>query len=302
VTERFRVGTRRSRLARAQTGWVLARLGRAAPEIRFEPVPVDTSGDRDRSIGRSPDFTDTIDRALLRGEVDLAVHSAKDLPVELDRRFDLLACPRRADARDCLVVAPELRASPLPRDARVGSSSLRRRAQLLRWRKDLRVVEIRGNVDTRIGLVRSGAIDAVVLAVAGISRLGRTAEIGRILPSTTFLPAPAQGALAVVARAGDSTLASAVRRIDHPATRVCVTAERTFAAALGGDCRVPLGALATLRERTVSLVGEVLTPDGRMSLRRHRHGPASDAEGLGSRLGKEMLDQGAFDLMSPSRR
>ncbi|HXQ78900.1 MAG TPA: hydroxymethylbilane synthase, partial [Thermoplasmata archaeon] len=175
MTERFRVGTRRSRLARAQTDWVLTRLARAAPGVRFEPIPVDTSGDRDRSVGSSPDFTDTIDRALLRGEVDLAVHSAKDLPVELDRRFELLACPRRADPRDCLVVAPPHRAARLPRGARVGSSSLRRRAQLLRWRSDLNVVEIRGNVDTRIDLVQSGAIDAAILAVAGISRLERTA-------------------------------------------------------------------------------------------------------------------------------
>ncbi len=301
MTERVRVGTRRSRLAQAQTGLVLARLARAAPEWRFESVLVDTSGDRDRSVGSSPDFTDTIDLALLRGQVDLAVHSAKDLPVELDHGFELVACPPRADPRDCLVVAPERPASPLPRGARVGSSSPRRRAQLLRWRADLNVVEIRGNVDTRIRLVRSGAIEAAVLAVAGVSRLGRTVDIGRILPSTSFLPAPAQGALAVVARAGDSALASAVRRIDHPPTHVCVTAERTFAAALGGDCRLPLGALATAGERTVSLVGEVLTPDGRMSLRRRRQGPVSDPERLGSGLGKEMRDRGALDLVSPSR-
>ncbi|MGA8604926.1 MAG: hydroxymethylbilane synthase [Thermoplasmata archaeon] len=302
MTERFRVGTRRSRLARAQTDWVLTRLARAAPGVRFEPIPVDTSGDRDRSVGSSPDFTDTIDRALLRGEVDLAVHSAKDLPVELDRRFELLACPRRADPRDCLVVAPPHRAARLPRGARVGSSSLRRRAQLLRWRSDLNVVEIRGNVDTRIDLVQSGAIDAAILAVAGISRLERTAEIDRILPSTTFLPAPAQGALAVVARAADSNLASFVRRIDHAATHACVNAERAFAAVLGGDCRVPLGALATLRKQTISLAGEVLTPDGRVSLRRARRGPASDAEGIASRLGKEMLDHGALDLFAASRQ
>lgn len=302
MTERVRVGTRRSRLARAQTDWVLARLARAAPGLRFEPVPVDTSGDRDQSPGGSPDFTDTIDRALLRGEVDLAVHSAKDLPVELDPRFDLLACPRRADPRDCLVVGRGRHASPLPRGAQVGSSSLRRRAQLLRWRGDLRVVDIRGNVDTRIGLVHAGAVDAAILAVAGLARLGRAREMDRILPSTTFLPAPAQGALAVVARAGDSALASTARRVDHRATHACVVAERAFAAALGGDCRLPLGALATHRERRLSLVGEVLTPDGRMSLRLHRRGSASDAESIGARLGQEMLDRGALDLLSPSRR
>lgn len=302
MTVRFRVGTRRSRLAGIQTGLVLSQLARAAPEWRFEPVPIDTSGDRDRSVGGSPDFTDAIDRALLRGDVDLAVHSAKDLPVELDPRFDLLACPRRADPRDCLVVASPFRASSLPRGARVGSSSLRRRAQLLRWRADLRVTEIRGNVDTRIGLVRSLAVDAAVLAVAGVSRLGRTSDIDRILPSSRFLPAPAQGALAVVARVGDNRLTSAVRRIDHAATRSCITAERRFAAVLGGDCRVPLGALATYRKGRILLGGEVLTPDGRTSLRRHRSGPASNAEGIGTSLGKEMLDRGALDLLSPSRR
>jgi len=302
VTERFRVGTRRSRLARAQTRWVLERLDRAAPGMRFDTVAVETSGDRNRALGSSPDFTDTIDRALLRGEIDLAVHSAKDLPVVIDRRFDLLACPRRADPRDCLVASSRAGAFALPRHARVGSSSLRRRAQLLRWRADLDVIEVRGNVDTRVGLVRSGAIDVAVLAVAGLSRLGRAEEIDRILPAATFVPAPAQGALAVIARSGDSPLASVVRALDHAPTHACVRAERAFAAALGGDCRVPLGALATFRERSLSLVGEVLTPDGRMSLRRRRRGSAADAEELGSKLGREMLDRGALDLTAATHR
>ncbi len=300
MTERVRVGTRGSRLARVQTGIVLARLARAAPGCRFEPVEIETSGDR--SVGPSPDFTDAIDRALLRGEVDLAVHSAKDLPVELGPQFVLVACPRRADPRDCLVVAQNLRLRRLPRGARVGSSSLRRRAQLLRWRPDLTVVEIRGNVDTRLDLVRSGSIDAAILAVAGISRLQRTDEIGRVLPSTTFLPSPAQGALAVVTRTGDAKLASVARRINHGPTQACVAAERGFAAALGGDCRTPLGALATVRGRTLSLVGEVLAPEGRLSLRGRARGPLSTAEVLGRKLGTVMLDRGAVELWSPASR
>ena len=206
--------------------------------------------------------------------------------------------PTLAIASSSLPTIAAYRFLKAPGSARAASDS---RAQLHRWRPDLRVVEVRGNVDTRIGLVRSGAIDAAALAVAGLARLGRTAEIGRILPATRFLPAPAQGALAVVLRRGDSPLTSVVRRIDHSATHVCVTAERTFAAALGGDCRVPLGALATVRERTVSLVGEVLTPDGRRRLRRHRRGPVSHAEAVGSRLGQAMLEEGALDLMPPSR-
>jgi len=302
VTERIRVGTRRSPLARAQTDWVVARFARAASGLRFDPVLVDTSGDRDRSIGSSPDFTDAIDRALIRGEVDLAVHSAKDLPVELDPGLRLGAVPLRADPRDCLVVAPPHRTKGLPRYARVGSSSLRRRAQLLRWRPDLEVIPVRGNVDTRIGLLGSGAVDAVILATAGVARLGRAKEIARILPRTAFVPSPAQGALAVVVRAGDSTLDPHLRRINHPASHDCVTAERAFAAALGSDCEVPLGALATARSRSIALVGEVLTLDGRTSLRLRREGPASDSEGIGSRLGKSMADRGALDLLSSSPR
>lgn len=302
MSERIRVGTRRSRLARAQTELVLSQLQKAAEGWRFETVPIDTTGDRDRSVGGSPDFTDLIDQSLLRGEIDLAVHSAKDLPAQLDRRLDLLACPDRVDPRDCLVVGAGLRPGGLPRGARVGSSSLRRRAQLLRWRPDLEIVEIRGNVDSRIGLVRDGSVDTAILAVAGIQRLGRSEEIGRVLPANRFLPAPAQGALAVVARAGDATFARVVGRIDRAGTHACVTAERTFAAALGGDCQVPLGALATVRGRALSLVGEVLTPDGTARLRFRRSGPVAEAEQIGSKLGTSLLDQGASDFLPSARR
>lgn len=302
MTDPIRVGTRRSALARIQTDWVVRRLARVAPHLLFEARPVDTSGDRNRAVGSSPDFTDTIDRALLRGEVDIAVHSAKDLPAELDSRFELLACPRRADPRDCLVVSEGIRGRALPRGAQIGSSSLRRRAQLLRWRPDLRVVEVRGNVDTRIGLVRTGQVEAVALAVAGVSRLGRREEIDRILPSSTFLPAPAQGALAVVGRSGDRRVRALVRRIDHPATRACVLAERAFSAALGGDCNLPLGTLATVRGSSLSLTGEVLTPDGRLCLRGTMAGPSSSPERVGTKLGREMRDRGALGLMPRRRR
>ena len=302
MTERLRVGTRGSRLARTQTELVLAALAKVAPGLRYEVIPVLTSGDRDRSIGQSPDFTDAIDRALLRGEVDFAVHSAKDLPLTLDPRLELAACPRRADPRDCLVTANAAYATHLPTGARVGSSSLRRRAQLLRWRDDLRIVEVRGNVDTRINLVRNGAVEAVVLAVAGITRLGRKNEVGRILPSSQFLPAPAQGALALIARADDVQIGSMLHRIDHVVTRACVEAERSFAAALGGDCDVPLGALATCRGRTVSLTGEVLSRDGRTSVRRRRRGSITRAEAVGAELGEEMRAAGALDLLTPERR
>ncbi len=302
MTDRLRIGTRRSPLARAQTGEVVRRLARSGSGARFETVPIETSGDRDRSTGGSPDFTDAIDRALLRGEIDLAVHSAKDLPVTLDPRLELGACPRRADPRDGLVVAAGLAANALPSGARVGSSSLRRRAQLLRHRPDLAVVEIRGNVDTRIALVRSGALDAAVLALAGLERLGRRHEAARTLPATEFVPAPAQGALAVVQRAGDRKIRSIVRLVDHRDTRSCVLAERAFAAALGGDCRMPLGALATVRDRSITLAGQVLSPDGRRSLRVRGSGPATRPIALGERLGREMIARGAEELLRSTSR
>jgi hydroxymethylbilane synthase len=298
---RVRVGARRSPLARAQTAAVLAEVARVAPGWQAELVLVDTSGDKDRSPGGSTDFTDAIDRALLRGEVDFAVHSAKDLPVVLDPRLELVASPRRYDPRDCLVMPNAIRGRSLARGARVGSSSLRRRAQLLRWRPDLDVVEVRGNVDTRIGLVRNGQLDAAILAVAGVSRLGRAAEISRILLPESFLPAPAQGALAVVTRSGDARLAPTLRKIDHATTHRCIRAERSFAAALGGDCLMPMGALATAQGRTTSLIGEVLSTDGRRRVRGHPRGSLGDPQRLGSALGRDLLDRGALDLLSRAR-
>ncbi len=294
----LRVGTRRSPLARAQTDSVVAELSRGAPRARFAVVPLDSSGDRDRGTEVSPDFTATLDRALLDGELDLAVHSAKDLPVELDPRLALLGCPLRADPRDGVVAAPSVRATSLPHGARVGSSSTRRRAQLLRWRPDLSVVAMRGNVDTRLRAVRDGRYQAAVLAVAGLARLGRRAEIGWILPAGRFVPAPAQGAIAVVGRADDAAVASVVRPLDDPGTHAAILAERAFAAALGGDCRLPLGALATVRGARLSLVGEVLSPDGRITVRGRRRAPASDAAGAGRTLGAELRDRGAAAVMT----
>ncbi len=302
MNDRLRVGTRRSLLARTQTETVVARLARRARGTRFQVVPLDASGDRNRSPGGSPDFTDRLDRALVDGEVDLAVHSAKDLPIRLDPRLVLAATPARADPRDCLIVRRGARRAPLARGTRIGSSSPRRRAQLLRWRPDLRVVEIRGNVDSRIRFVRDGRVDAVIVAVAGVTRLGRVAEIDRILPTRAFVPAPAQGALAILTRADDPATTAIARRIDHRSTHACIDAERAFAAGLGGDCRLPLGALATRRRGTVTLIGEVLTADGRTSLRQRLESPTRSAAQLGARLSRTMTQAGALGLLDRAGR
>ena len=295
MTPPLRVGTRRSLLARAQTGLVLAQLARLDPALRFEEVPVETSGDRDRSPGGSPDFTDAIDRALLRGSIDLAIHSAKDLPVRLDPRFDWVASPRREDPRDCLVIRGGRRV--LSRSARVGSSSLRRRAQLLRWRPDVKVVELRGNVDRRLAQLKGGDLDATILARAGLLRLGRVREASSPLPLTDFLPAPAQGALAVLARAGESPLGPAGERLDHAPTRAAVAAERAFAGALGGNCNLPVAALGRVRAGRLQVTGEVLRADGQLSLRAGRSGALHDASRLGAELGAALVDRGGRELV-----
>jgi hydroxymethylbilane synthase len=300
LTERLKVGTRRSRLARAQTERVLRRLRRAVPDLKFEPVPIETSGDRTTAPEGSTDFTDAIDRALLLGTVDLAVHSAKDLPSVLDRRFVLAACPRRGDPRDCLVVAPGLSASRLPKGARVGSSSPRRRAQLLRWRRDLEVVPLRGNVDTRLERVRARTVDAAVLAVAGLVRLRRGATIGTRLQPQQFLPAPGQGTLAIVTRAGDRSLVQRLGAVNDRTTHECLTAERALAAELGGSCHVPMGALATIRPDGLALEGEVLDPDGHATVRMRRVGDRGAPAELGVAVARGLRVLGADELIGRS--
>jgi hydroxymethylbilane synthase len=296
VRVRLRVGTRGSPLARAQTSIVVDSLTRRRGPVGFEIVPIVPSGDRSLRPGASPDFTDALDRALLDGRIDLAVHSAKDLPSTLDPRLTLAACPDRRDPRDALVVRGRRSRATVARGGRVGSSSPRRRAQLLRWRPDLEVVEIRGNVGRRLDLVDRGEVDAAVLAVAGLERLGRSEAIARILSTGRFLPAPAQGALAVLTRTDAPELGRLVGEIDRPAVRACVVAERQVADTLHADCRMPLAALATSHRGVLALRAEVLHPSGRGSVRARAQGPATRAADLGRDAGARLLDQGAREL------
>ena len=295
----LRIGTRASPLARAQTDLVVRALLRKHPRLGVDVRPIVTSGDRNRSRGSSPDFTDTIDRALLDEEVDLAVHSAKDLPSTSPSGLCLAACPRRADPRDCLVTSRPYGGALLPREAVVGSSSPRRRAQLLRWRPDLEVIEIRGNVDTRLHRVRIGELDAVVLAAAGLLRLGQVSELVRPLPFRDFLPAPAQGALAVEARADDERSLALARALDHRPTHAAVDAERAFAATLGGDCRIPMAALARVVRSRLRLEGEVLSADGKVRFRARGTGPIARAASVGESVAASLLGRGGGFLLSP---
>ena len=367
----LRVGTRASPLARAQAAWVAARLERRFPGLRCELVPITTQGDRDRStplhaMGGSGVFVKELEQALGAGEIDLAVHSAKDVPSRLPEGFFLAAFPQREWPADALVLprraqptqrppdrpregggdlSPPPPAGPespsavdppsgrssggvtghpvqgiggggawqegwmavradqgcrrlLPPGARVGTSSLRRQAFLLAHRPDLTMVPIRGNLGTRLQRLDAGEVDALVLAAAGLRRVGLGRRIDHLWPLDVLPPAPGQGALAVEVRADDPEVRRLVRAIDRPEVARAVRAERAFLAELGGSCRVPLAAYAWAEGARMALMGAVAGPGGEPCLRAEIRGSAAHPEDLGRRLAEGLLALGAGELLA----
>jgi len=300
------VGTRGSALARRQTERVVHLLEAAWPGLVCEVRAIVTRGDRTQSsgeplpeIGGKGLFTAELEQALRDGEIDLAVHSLKDLPAEEAPSVALGAVCSREDVRDCLVARDGLTLADLPEGAVVGSSSLRRAAQLRWFRPDFNVRSIRGNVDTRVRKVREGEFDAVVLAAAGIRRLGMEDAVTEWLSGETMLPAPGQGALAVQCRAGDEPLLALLAAIDDPLTRAATTAERAFLRALGGGCAAPVAAHAEAVEpERVRMEGLVASPDGREVVRVEGEGEPQE---LGERLAREALAAGADSILRAIR-
>jgi len=302
----LRLGTRGSALALAQSGHVAeavsARLGRPVELVR-----VQTEGDRNAAaiaqIGGTGVFVTALRDALLAGAVDVAVHSYKDLPTAPAHGLVVAAVPPREDPRDVLVARDGLTLGELGAGARIGTGAPRRTAQLLGLGLGFDVVPIRGNVDTRIGKVRSGEVDAVVLARAGLARLGRLDEATEVIDPLTVLPAPAQGALAVECRADDAELAALLGGLDDADTRTAVVAERALLAALEAGCTAPVGALAQVAEGDdgleLYLRGLVAAVDGSDAVRLSATGPTSEAAQVGRRLAAELLDLGASDLIGP---
>lgn len=302
----LRLGTRASALAQTQSGHVAAeitaRTGRAV-ELVLVTTHGDVSGEPLSSLGGTGVFVSALREALLRGEIDLAVHSLKDLPTAPFPGIELAAVPAREDSRDVLIARDGLTLGELPVGATVGTGSPRRVAQLAALGLGLEFVGVRGNVDTRIGKVRSGELDAVVLARAGINRLGRAAEITETLDPIQILPAPGQGALAIECRAEDADLVVLLREaLDDAGTRAAVVCERTILAELEAGCSAPVGALAEVvegddgEELWVRAVASSL--DGGLAVRLSASGPAEDPVGLGVRLAAEMLAEGAGSLLS----
>jgi hydroxymethylbilane synthase len=299
---RLRIGTRGSPLALWQAGHVRDLLVKAHPGIEVEIVPIQTKGDRAldtplATVGSKGLFTREIEQALLSGAVDLAVHSLKDLPTTLPARLMIGAVCEREDPLDCLVTKGARSLVELRAEAVVATGSPRRKAQLLHLRPDLRIVDLRGNVGTRLRKLDESDWDAIVLAKAGLVRLGFENRIHCVLSQKEMLPAVCQGALGIEIRQDDSRTAALVSPLDHAPTRLATAAERAFLASLGGGCQVPIAALARVGWGTLSLEGLVASPDGRMYLRRHMEGPASAAEALGKALGAEILEEGGGAIL-----
>jgi hydroxymethylbilane synthase len=296
----IRIGTRGSALALWQAEHVKARLTALGETVELRVIT--TTGDRvlDRpleAVGGKAAFLKEIEEAMLAGEVDLAVHSLKDVPTALPAGLMLCAILERADPRDALLSASGRGLRDLPAGSRLGTTSLRRRAQILAARRDVVVADLRGNVDTRIRRLREGAFDAVVLAMAGLGRLGRAGEVTEVLEPEVLLPAPGQGAIALECRESDAALRALAGRLDHAPTARAVSAERALLAALGGGCNVPLGAYAQPHGDELWLRAFVATTDGARLIRAEgRGGPAGD---LGRHVADDLLARGARDLLGP---
>jgi len=290
------IASRGSQLALWQARWVSARLLELGHQCRIEIIK--TTGDRITDVplakvGTKGLFTKEIEEALLDGRADLAVHSLKDLPTELPEGLVLAAVPEREDPRDAVVGKP---LADLPPGAKVGTSSLRRAAQLRKLRPDLVIESVRGNLDTRLRKLDEGQYDAILLAAAGLKRLGWGDRIAEILPAETMCSAVGQGALAIETRVSGAGF-DVVQAMDHADTHAAVLAERGVLGALGGGCQVPIGAHATVEGGKLRLLGVVASPDGLEVVRGESQGLASEAASLGRALGNELLERGARRIL-----
>lgn len=301
MSDRIRIATRASRLALWQAEYVSARLRELHPDLTVELVKIASAGDVDRErpiaqIGVGV-FTKEIQAAILDGRADIAVHSLKDLPTLPVAGIVLGAVPERASPFDALLSPVHRRLMDLPQGGRVATSSLRRRAQLLRVRPDLQIESIRGNVETRIRKAVEESLDGLILARAGLDRLGLSEHVTEDLAPEVMVPAVGQGALGIECRAEDKETAGRLQSLNHPETRQAVTAERAFLAVLQGGCQLPAGAYASVEEDRLSLRGIVLSADGSQFFASETSGPSADAESLGIALANQLLTRGADKVL-----
>jgi len=301
-----RIGSRGSDLALWQTGFVKATLEASWPDADFAVRIIKTKGDAvlDTALSKIGDkglFTKEIETALLAGEIDLAVHSLKDLPTVQPEGLRIGAVSQRETPNDVLISRKFGTIDDLPQGARVATGSLRRRSQMLAYRPDLEIVEIRGNVPTRIEKFRASDLDALILAYAGVHRLGLDSHISQVVPTTILLPAVGQGVMAVEIRDGDEAVETMLGAFNDRETEACVTAERAFLRRLEGGCQVPIGAYATISDKKLRLEGFVGTTDGARVIRESSGGAPADAEEIGVRLAETCLDAGAAEILGLAR-
>lgn len=297
------IGARGSRLAVWQAEWVQARLNELAPALTVTLQRIKTSGDRIldvplAAIGGKGLFVKEIEEALLREEIDLAVHSMKDVPTILPDGLSILCVPAREDPRDVLVSRDSCSLDQLPKGSRIGTSSLRRQAQLLHYRPDLHIELLRGNLDTRLRKLHNGEYDAIVLAAAGLMRMGWSNKVTEYLPPEVSLPAIGQGALGLEGRRHDRFLQTLVEKLEHRPTRTAVMAERALLKRLEGGCQVPIAAHATVKGDTLIMDGLIASVDGQRLIRDTIQGPASEAQSLGSQLAEKLLAQGGDRILN----
>jgi hydroxymethylbilane synthase len=295
---RLRIGSRGSQLALWQANHIAALLRQQGHEVELEIIK--TTGDKITDValakvGTKGMFTKEIEEALAANRVDLAVHSLKDLPTEVPPGFEIAAVTRRENPHDVFVSKDYSRIDDLPRGARIGTSSLRRQAQLKGVRPDLDIHPLRGNVDTRLRKLASGEYDAIILAAAGVIRLGLTALVKQVIPTEIMCPAAGQGALGIEIRRGDAATRQYLTFLDDAVARATTTCERALLNKLGGGCQVPIGAFAEVRDRRLHLQGVVARPDGSHVLRESR--PGDDPEALGSEVGGVLLARGGDAIL-----
>lgn len=299
----LRIGTRGSQLALFQANWVKEKLQQTHPGLRVTLVKIKTTGDKIQDaplakIGGKGLFVKEIEEALLAHKIDLAVHSIKDVPTEFPEGLHLSAITKREDPRDALISREQTSLKDLPGGARIGTSSLRRQAQLLHFRGDLQLIPLRGNLDTRLKKLKTLNLDAIVLAYAGLKRLGLDESITEILPTDISLPAIGQGALGIETRKSDEEVEGRTMFLNDLESSVAVTAERAFLKRLEGGCQVPIAAFGRIEGSRLKLEGLVGTTDGKRLIRRCLEGPVEKAESLGTGLANLLLNQGAGEILN----
>ncbi len=299
----LRIGSRGSRLALWQAAFIRSLIENKFPKIKIELSQIRTTGDKNldlplSKIGGKEVFVKEIEEALLRDEIDVAVHSMKDLPTFLPEGLVIGAAAQRHDPRDALVSNRDIKLYELPKGAKVGTSSLRRQAQILHLRPDLQIVPLRGNVDTRLRKLKTEGLDSVVLALAGLERMGFKNEVTEPFSIHVLVPAPGQGTVAVECREDDVEVTRILSEINHEDSGITASAERAFLEGIGGSCEIPVGCYAMIKEDRIKILGLIASPDGREMIREEIEGPLKNHKATGRELARRILEQGGRKILS----